>query len=155
MLPLTQVARTVRNFEPDPKRYDFIGITTEPGDVLFLPRYWAHEVHALEPVNINVNWVWTPRAPNQHSPLARRENSILAIRARMGRLNLYVPYSVNIRNYGDAGTELVERYTTGLSARQLAKTLFQELFNSVAYLPARRKISRRMSQMPANNFSNL
>jgi len=49
-----------------------------PGDLLYLPRFWSHRVQALEPVNRNLNWVWTDASFEPDSAVAVREAERLA-----------------------------------------------------------------------------
>jgi len=55
------------------------------GDLLFLPRYWFHSVTSLGDLNINLNWVLTPRRPAA-SRTARREAELVWIKRRLYRL---------------------------------------------------------------------
>lgn len=48
------------------------------GDMIFIPRFWGHRVHALGEVNRNVNWVWTDSAYAPDSAVAVREAERLA-----------------------------------------------------------------------------
>ncbi len=53
---------------------------TREGDMLFLPRYWYHSVDAHDGINVNVNWVLTPKADPPASFTARREAELLRVK---------------------------------------------------------------------------
>jgi len=55
-----------------------VDVTLYEGDLLYIPRFWGHRVHALERVNRNVNWVWTDAAFEPDSAVAVREAERLA-----------------------------------------------------------------------------
>ena len=58
------------------------------GDLLFVPRYWFHRVESLDSVNLNVNWVMTPRHRPVDSRTARREAQLAWIRGARRRAPL-------------------------------------------------------------------
>ena len=53
-------------------------VVLNAGDLIFIPRFWSHRVQALEPVNWNVNWVWTDSDFVPDSAVAIREAGRLA-----------------------------------------------------------------------------
>lgn len=70
----------------------------EPGDVLYFPALWWHQVEALEPFNIMMNYWWNdvqlhiddPRAALLHGMLALRERPEQEKRAWQQIFNYYV-----------------------------------------------------------------
>lgn len=65
-------------------------VVLHAGDLIFIPRFWSHRVQALEPVNRNVNWVWTDSDFSADSAVAVREaERLAAVRklAESGRLD--------------------------------------------------------------------
>lgn len=75
--------------------FDWMGFDTRPGDMLYLPRYWAHSVVSLDEWNVNVNVVFTPRNAAT-SPVAERESGRRATVQLLTRSPLwrFVPDSV-------------------------------------------------------------
>lgn len=53
-------------------------VVLNAGDLLYIPRFWSHRVRSLEPVNRNVNWVWTDSDFEPDSAVAVREAERLA-----------------------------------------------------------------------------
>jgi hypothetical protein len=67
---------------------DWMGFETKPGDLLFLPRLWSHLVISLEPWNLNLNLVFTPKSV-AHSAMANRELGRVASLAMIQRSPLW------------------------------------------------------------------
>lgn len=67
-------------------------VVLNAGDLLYIPRFWSHRVRSLEPVNRNVNWVWTDSDFEPDSAVAVREAERLAavgkldVSGRLGEL---------------------------------------------------------------------
>ena len=153
LMPFTQVAMTHPGFQPDPTNYDFYDFETAPGEMLFLPRYWIHQVTSLGPINTNLNWVWTPTYPNQKVTVGKRESAVIKIRSMIGRLDQYIPNRVHIQNYGDGGMALLNIYTAGQSRWSLLGALAKEL-SSLIILPFfNRAVNAHMGDMQRNNFN--
>ena len=152
-MPFSQVAQTAAGWQPNPSQHDYMAITTEPGDMLFVPRYWSHQVHSLEACNVNLNWVWTPHQRNTQVAVGRRECAVLKLRWLLGRFGGF-KYGVHIHNYADAGQNLLRTYTNALPRGLLLKTLLVELYNIVSSVPHRRSVASRMAQMSTNNFAH-
>jgi hypothetical protein len=84
-------------------------LTLNGGDLIFIPRFWSHQVRALDDTNHNINWVWTDSAFTPSSAVAVREAERLAaikLLEDSGRLeSLVTPQEVDslqreLRNYG-------------------------------------------------------
>jgi len=53
----------------------------EPGDAIFIPSLWWHNVEALEPVNFSINFWWCEPAEWAAEPFGALVHSLLALRA--------------------------------------------------------------------------
>ena len=124
---------------------------TEPGDLLFLPRYWLHSVSTLAPTNINVNWVWTPSKPDLSSPIGQREAEIL-------KLTHYLPALSRLTfdgrmSYGGGGDMLVKTYIENVPAFRAALRLLRELLLVPRAFLYRNTLSREVQRFRASNFN--
>jgi hypothetical protein len=54
----------------------------EPGDVLVYPALWWHNVEALDPVNILINFWWNDAPPSADSPMDSVMHALLTLRDR-------------------------------------------------------------------------
>ena len=59
-----------------------IAVELQPGDALYLPKLWWHQVEALDPVNILVNYWWDGFSAGRDSPYAALLLSMIAIAER-------------------------------------------------------------------------
>ncbi|WP_242123631.1 cupin-like domain-containing protein [Sphingobium sp. Sx8-8] len=59
-----------------------IVIDLEPGDALYLPKLWWHQVEALDPVNILVNYWWDGFAAGPDSPYTAMLLAMIAVAER-------------------------------------------------------------------------
>jgi len=125
--PFHPYAMTRANFNPDADRYDFCQFVTRPGDLVFVPRYWPHEVTALEHRSSNINWVWTPRTPNLQVAIGRRECAVLAWRNLIPGLSRLILEPTRLHDYGGGGEELSRVYTEAVRGRELVRALASEL----------------------------
>lgn len=69
----------------------------EPGDAIFIPGMWWHNVQSLSPFNLLVNYWWCPTPAVMGSPMTALMHSILSIRELPQR-------------YRDAWRDLFEHY---------------------------------------------
>lgn len=53
-----------------------------PGDVLFYPAMWWHNVEALEPFNAMINYWWNTAPAFMDTPMATLEHALLSLRGR-------------------------------------------------------------------------
>lgn len=79
----------VRVAEPDLVRYPNYAkalaagesAELEPGDAVFIPNHWWHNVESLEPVNLLVNFWWLDSSRGPASPFAALAHGLLSISA--------------------------------------------------------------------------
>jgi hypothetical protein len=57
----------------------------EPGDALYLPKLWWHQVEATEPVNVLVNFWWDPFRAGPDAPYSAMMLAMIAIAERPER----------------------------------------------------------------------
>lgn len=141
-----------KDFKYDPKKFDFYEFDTEPGDILFLPRYWYHEVHSLGEINLNMNWVFTPRWPNLNSILGRREVEIVKLRKTIPLVNKAF-FPDKFSNYGGQGEDLIKIYSTGVTNFQMLRRFVQELSGYPKLLLLAKQIKARANEFSKNNFN--
>lgn len=141
-----------KDFKYDPKKYDFYEFDTEPGDLLFIPRYWYHEVHSKSPVNLNLNWVFTPKYPNQTSILGRREVEIIKLRKSMSLINKAF-FPDKFSDYGGQGEQLIERYSRNVGTFRMLSRLLKELCGYPKLLFLAGQIRERANELTNNNFN--
>lgn len=120
----------------------------EAGDLLFLPRYWAHEVESIDDVNVGVNWVRTPRVPGSVSRHARRESETLWWKWRFPWL-LPPIMREQVRTYAGSGQPAVDAYTSEVSAIDAATRLARE----VGGVPRAVLAARRLKQIKSMELS--
>jgi len=88
--PGGQVVTMVDLREPDLARYPRFAqamaaaqiADLEPGDVLFYPALWWHQVDALAPFNVMVNYWWNPVPAHIDSPQNALLHALLSLRDR-------------------------------------------------------------------------
>ncbi len=88
--PAGQVVSMVNLAEPDLSRYprfaaameQAIVAEMEPGDVLVYPAMWWHQVDALEPFNILVNYWWNAVPAHMDTPMNTLLHALLSLRDR-------------------------------------------------------------------------
>jgi len=150
IMPFNFVAAVSKNFTPDDKKFDSYQFTTMPGDMLFLPRYWLHEVTCKADINININWVFTPKSPNFNSLLGQREGELLKLKKMFPFLR---KITVNGgEQYGGAGTALEKTYIESIKTSSAIKRLIKEIAATVPFLIHARTISMQASSFSKNNF---
>jgi hypothetical protein len=151
-IPFMFASLVGKNFEYNPDIHDFYEFETEPGDLLFLPRYMVHEVHSLEPVNLNLNWVCTPTYPNESSLLGRREVEIVKLRKTLPFINKAF-FPDKFSNYGGQGQELINRYSKDVSTFRMFKRLMKELAGYPRLLLLAKQLKERANEFSSNNFN--
>jgi len=149
--PFNFIAAVDRAFEPDPDRYDVYRFETEPGDMLFVPRYWPHGVESLASVNVNANWVWTPRYPNSSTRLGRREVELLRLRQMLPFLDVVMASAA--ATYGGAGASIINRYTAPVARRDAIRRLVLELSQVPRFLFRAPSLRRELREFTRNNFN--
>lgn len=53
----------------------------EPGDAIYIPYLWWHHVRSMDPVNMLVNYWWTPQALGRGGPQEALFHALVAIKA--------------------------------------------------------------------------
>ncbi len=136
--------------ELDDKRL-YYKFKTKPGDLLFLPRYWQHQVTSLKDVNINFNWVVTPNYPASNA-LGQREQEIIKLRESFPIINkAYFPDS--IERYGGVGKSLTSNYTSSVTSLSMLKRLICELKNYIILPYYFFSLKKRAKSFAQNNFN--
>ncbi|GAB5415444.1 MAG: cupin-like domain-containing protein [Congregibacter sp.] len=151
-IPFMFVGLVGERFRYDPSRLDFYEFDTMRGDLLFLPRYFYHEVHSLDPVNVNVNWVFTPTSPNEGSILGRREVEIVKLRKTIPLVNRAF-FPDDFSSYGGSGGELIENYSRTVSNGRMIGRLLKEIAGYPRLLVLARQLRRRANEFSSNNFN--
>jgi hypothetical protein len=88
--PAGQVVTMVDFRRPDLECYPRFGeamaaaqvAELEPGDVLFYPALWWHQVEALDPFNAMINYWWNPVAAFMDTPQTTLLHALLSLRDR-------------------------------------------------------------------------
>lgn len=148
--PFNFVMAVSRSFEPDPARYDVYRFDTEPGDLVFLPRYWVHSVEAHSEANLNINWVWTPTYPNRTSLLGRRESELLRLRQLVPVLDKVMASAA--ASYGGGGDEIVDAYTAGVPKRVAVSRLIAEIAKVPRFAIRIPSLLDQLNEFKENNF---
>ncbi len=149
--PFMFVGLVSKSFRYDENLLDYYEFYTKPGDLLFIPRYWFHEVRSLERCNLNFNWVFSPDFPDTCSLLGRRERELLKIRSVIKPINRLFPDRFD--EYAGKGKEITDRYISGVGYLSMLKRLLLEIgkLPKAAYLS--RDIRKRVEQFSSNNFN--
>jgi hypothetical protein len=151
-IPFMFASLVGKSFKYNPRVHDFYEFETVPGDLLFLPRYMVHEVHSLEPINLNLNWVCTPTSPNESSILGRREVEIVKLRKTLPLINKAF-FPDKFSNYGGQGQELIDRYSRDVSTIRMFKRLVKELAGYPRLLLLAKQLKERANEFSKNNFN--
>ena len=88
LAPGGQPTSLVRVADPDLKRYPRFAdalaaaetVEVEPGDAIYIPNLWWHNVESLDPVNLSVNYWWVDGPLTGGEPFAALAHSLLAIK---------------------------------------------------------------------------
>jgi hypothetical protein len=54
-------------------------VDVEPGDAVFIPAFWWHNVESLEPLNVSMNYWWFEGPKGGAEPFAALAHGLLAI----------------------------------------------------------------------------
>ncbi len=142
--PGGQVLSMVDQHEPDLERFPHFEevmakaqiAELEPGDVLYFPALWWHQVEALDPFNIMMNYWWNdvpahiddPRAALLHGMLAIRDRPEQERKAWQQIFNYYVfGDAENVRAHLPAHTHGPLGEMDALTARRLRAYILQLL----------------------------
>lgn len=87
LAPGGQPTSLVKISEPDLERYPRFAdalataetVEVEPGDAVFIPSFWWHNVESLEPVNMSMNYWWFEGPKGGAEPFAALAHGLLAI----------------------------------------------------------------------------
>jgi hypothetical protein len=123
---------------------------THPGEMLFLPRYWIHKVYSLDEINLNLNWVCTPKNPNIQSKLGKREIEILTLRKTFPYLNKF--FHEDFKNYGGEGKELIKNYTKKSSFINIIFRIFKEILVLPRTIFFAKNVKKQAKKFENNNF---
>jgi hypothetical protein len=113
------------------RHYEF---ETSEGDLVFVPRYWYHSVESLEDLNININWVLTPKTPPSDNPTSRRELELTWLKARIRPLLSKSARKYNVE-YAGEGQAAIELLTRNVSFRAGLFRGFKEAAKAPLMLP--------------------
>ena len=141
-----------RDFKYDPEKYDFYEFITKPGDLLFVPRYFFHEVHSLGKVNLNNNWVFTPTTPDESTPLGRREVEIVKLRKTWPFVNKAF-FPDKFSNYGGQGEKLINEYSKNVSYLRMVTRFIKELAAYPKLIVLAKQLKSRANEFSKNNFN--
>lgn len=150
-MPFMFAGMVPRDFYYDPKKYDFMEFETLPGDLLFVPRYWYHEVHSLDKVNLNFTWVFTPFFPNEDNPLGKREVEIIKLRKLFPLINKIFPD--NIKEYGGRGEEIINHYISNVNNLRILARFLKEVMKYPKLLFLVKELKMRANEFAINNFN--
>jgi len=148
--PMMFVSLVPKGFTPDAQIHDYYDFETEPGEMLFLPRYWIHSVTTLAEENINYNWVTTPMFPNPDSLLGKRESEILFLRKKLPFINRFLVDDYGA--YGGKGEVIVERYVEDVGYLRLLTRIVKELSTVPKTLYLLKEIKSMAQDFEKNNF---
>ncbi|MGJ8682889.1 cupin-like domain-containing protein [Paraglaciecola sp.] len=140
------------NFKYTPEKYDFYDFNTKPGDLVFIPRYYFHEVHSLGKVNLNNNWVFTPTTPDESTALGRREVEIVKLRKTWPFVNKAF-FPDEFSSYGGQGKELIDAYSNDVSFFRMVSRFLKELAGYPKLIMLAKQIKSRANDFSKNNFN--
>ena len=82
--PISLVDMAEPDFERFPRVRDALATAQvaelEPGDAIFIPSMWFHQVESLEPLGVLVNFWWRDAGPHMFTPLFTMLHALLSIR---------------------------------------------------------------------------
>ncbi len=151
IMPFNFVASVSEGFTPSDTEFDYYNFTTSPGELLFLPRYWLHEVSCKDDININLNWVFTPNTPNYTSKLGQREGELLKLREILPFIRKITVNGGEL--YGGAGEIIEKNYIKSVKASAAFTRLFKEIAAIVPFLLHIKDIKHQAAKFSNNNFN--
>jgi hypothetical protein len=150
--PFMFTALVGTDFHYDPEQYDFYDFVTQPGDIVFVPKYNMHEVHSLGKVNCNANWVFTPKTPDESTILGKREVEIVKLRKSWPLVNKAF-FPDKFSNYGGQGEELIAAYSDNVSTFRMIKRFLIELTGYPRLIMLGPQLKKRVNEFSKNNFN--
>lgn len=151
-IPFIFAGSVGKDFKYNRNIHDYYEFDTLPGDILFLPRYWFHEVHAIDPINLNLNWVFTPITPNESSILGRREVELVKLKKTLSIFNKIFG-SKKYSNYGGRGEDLINVYSENVGIFRMLTRLAKEISGYPRLLFNLKTIKIRANKLSKNNFN--
>lgn len=152
LMPFMFAAMVHKDFTYDEDKYDIWDFEVGPGEMVFLCRYMIHEVRTLEDVNVNFNWVFTPKQPNESSELGKREVEIVKLRKDLPFVNK-IFFPDDFTKYGGKGDSMIETYSNGISSSRMYSRFLKELVR-FSFLPFYAKdLKSQAERFKKNNFN--
>lgn len=149
-VPFMFVGMVNRDFKVTSDQHDYYELTTKAGDLLFLPRYWFHEVYSIGKVNLNMNWVCTPVSPSVDSKLGRRECELLKVRSVFVFMNKLFPDKFS--EYGGQGKVITDSYIKNISYFRVLTRCLKEISGIPKMLFLLKSIKSGANEFSENNF---
>jgi hypothetical protein len=140
-----------KDFIIDYNKHDACELELLEGEMLFLPRYWIHDVGARDEVNINYNWVLTPTFPSMDSAVGQREVELLKLRRKIPLIDSLMVDSYG--EYGGAGEELVSKYIKDIGIISVITRFFKEVILFPKALFLSKEIKSMAADFEKNNFN--
>lgn len=150
-VPFLIASLVSKNFTIDYDKHDACELEILEGEMLFLPRYWIHDVGAEDKVNINYNWVLTPTYPSADSSIGQREVELLKLRKVVPLIDRLMVDSYG--EYGGAGEELVNKYIKDVGIASVITRFFKEIILFPKALFLMKEIKSMASDFEKNNFN--
>ena len=124
-IPFTRIAIPQEVNCSEPNHFKFI---LNEGEMLFLPRYWFHEVESLSSENVNINWCLTPKyiAPNTSN--SNREKELIVIKKQFYWL-LSPGAKQKIDTYGGVGMPALDIYCRDINYLSAIVRILSESLN--------------------------
>ena len=140
-----------KDFMIDYNKHDACELELLEGEMLFLPRYWIHDVGARDEVNINYNWVLTPTFPSMDSAVGQREVELLKLRKKIPLIDTLMVD--NYGEYGGAGEVLVSKYIKNVGIMSVITRFFKEIILFPKALLLSKEIKSMAADFEKNNFN--
>lgn len=150
-LPFMFAGMVPDNYQYDPEKLDFLECETSAGELLFLPRYWYHEVCTLARLNMNFTWVFTPKFAKIDNPVGKREVEMLKLRKIFPPINKIL--LEDFSDYGGGGSELVNEYSKNVSSFRAMTRFFKEAMKYPRAAFVYKGLKARANKFVVNNFN--